>query len=64
MGNNMKPLKKFAVPVTLYVYGEDERDALDYVQTALEHSDLLDQDGVVGIDPDIDVEDVDPLEEE
>lgn len=60
----MKPLKKYVVPVNIVVLGEDPRDALDYTQTALEHSDLLDQDGIVGINPDIDEDDIELHEEE
>lgn len=63
MGNNMRDLKKYAVPVIIYVYGEDESDALDYATTALERSDLLEQDGVVGINPEIDLDDIDLQEE-
>jgi hypothetical protein len=60
----MKPLKIYQLPVTLYVKGESPTDALDYVQTALEHSDLLDQDGIVGFDPEIDEDDIELQEEE
>lgn len=64
MGNNLEPLKKYGVPVILYVYGESALDAIEYVQSAVEHSDLLDQDGVLGVNPDIDSDDVELLEEE
>jgi hypothetical protein len=45
------------------VYGETEADALEYTVTALDHSDLLDQDGIVGVDSDIDVDDIEFYEE-
>jgi len=60
----MNKLNKYIVPVTLIVYGETEVDALDYVQTALDHSDLLDQDGIVGVNPDIEIDDIEFYEEE
>jgi hypothetical protein len=59
----MKELQKYVVPIQLIVYGETEADALEYVQTALDHSDLLDQDGIVGVNSDIDVDEVDFYEE-
>lgn len=59
----MDKLNKYVVPVSVIVYGENEEDALDYIQTALDHSDLLDQDGIVGVNPDIDVEEIEFLEE-
>jgi hypothetical protein len=59
----MRELQKYVVPIQLIVYGETEADALEYVQTALDHSDLLDQDGIVGVNSDIDVDEVDFYEE-
>lgn len=59
----MNKLNKYFVPVTLIVYGETESDALDYAQTALDQSDLLDQDGIVGVNPDIDVDDIEFCED-
>ena len=59
----MNKLHKYVVPVTLIVYGETEADALEYTVTALDHSDLLDQDGIVGVDSDIDVDDIEFYEE-
>jgi len=47
----------------LIVYGETEADALDYVQHALDMSDLLDQDGIVGVNSDIEVDDIEFYEE-
>jgi hypothetical protein len=59
----MNKLNKYVVPVTLIVYGETEADALDYVQNALDMSDLLDQDGIVGVNSDIEVDDIEFYEE-
>lgn len=59
----MRKLNKYIVPVTIIVYGETEADALDYVQTALDHSDLLDQDGIVGVNSDIELDEVEFYEE-
>ena len=59
----MNKLNKYIVPVTLIVYGETEADALDYTQSALDMSDLLDQDGIVGVNSDIEVEDIEFYEE-
>jgi hypothetical protein len=44
----MEKLNKYVVPV----------------QTALDHSDLLDQDGIVGVNPDIEIDDIEFYEEE
>jgi hypothetical protein len=60
----MNKLNKYIVPVTLIVYGETEADALDYAQTALDQSDLLDQDGIVGVNPDIELDDIEFYEED
>jgi len=60
----MNKLNKYVVPVTLIVYGETEADALDYVQNALDMSDLLDQDGIVGVNADIEVDDIEFFEED
>ena len=59
----MNKLNKYVVPVTLIVYGETEADALDYVQHALDMSDLLDQDGIVGVNSDIEIDDIEFYEE-
>ena len=59
----MNSLNKYVVPVTLIVYGETEADALDYVQAALDNSNLLDQDGIVGVNSDIEVDDIEFYEE-
>jgi len=60
----MDRLNKYIVPVNIIVYGETEADALDYVQNALDNSDLLDQDGIVGINSDIELDDIEFYEEE
>jgi hypothetical protein len=60
----MNKLNKYIVPVTLIVYGETEADALDYAQNALDQSDLLDQDGIVGVNPDIELDDIEFYEED
>jgi len=59
----MNKLNKYIVPITLIVYGETEADALDYAQNALDRSDLLDQDGIVGVNSDIELDDIDFYEE-
>lgn len=59
----MDKLNKYIVPVNLIVYGETEADALDYVQNALDMSDLLDQDGIVGVNSDIELNDIEFYEE-
>jgi hypothetical protein len=60
----MNKLNKYIVPVNVIVYGETEADALDYIQIALDNSDLLDQDGIVGINSDIELDDIEFYEEE
>ena len=60
----MNKLNKYIVPVTLIVYGETEADALDYTQNALDMSDLLDQDGIVGVNSDIEIDDIEFYEED
>lgn len=59
----MDRLTKYVVPVSLIVWGETPEDALEYVHAAIDASDLLDQDGIVGIDDSIDIEDIEPQEE-
>ena len=59
----MNKLNKYIVPVNLIVYGESEADALDYAQNALDRSDLLDQDGIVGVNSDIELDDIEFYEE-
>ena len=57
-------LRKYRVPITLIVYGEREEDAWEYVEEAIDKSNLLDQDGILGIDDTTtDLEDIEELEE-
>lgn len=57
-------LRKYRIPITLIVYGEREEDAWEYLQEALDHSNILDQDGIIGIDDSsTDIEDIEELEE-
>jgi len=46
----MKNLKSYSVLVGLTVLGETEADALDSVFSAIDNSDLLEQDGIVGVE--------------
>lgn len=59
----MNKLNRYVVPVELTVYGETAGDAIEYVQEALDHSDLLDQDGILGVNPDIEEDSVDMVED-
>lgn len=45
----MKELKTYEILVSLTVRGEDEDDAIDYAYSAIDMSDILDQDGIVGV---------------
>lgn len=56
--DNLK-LDKYVVFVKLTVLGETPNDAIDYVTEAIDHSDLLDQDGIVGIEL---IDDADSIE--
>lgn len=60
----MKALHKYVVPIELTVYGESPLDAIAYVQDAIDGSNLLDQDGILGVNPDIEEDAVDFFEEE
>lgn len=55
----MEKLKSFSVFLKLTVKGESEMDAIESVYTAVDNCDLLDQDGIVGIEVVDDVEDAD-----
>lgn len=55
----MNKLKSFNVFLKLTVRGESESDVVDSVYEAVDHCDLLDQDGIVGIEVVEDVEEVD-----
>ncbi len=54
-------LDKFVIYVKLRVLGESIEDALEYAEQALDASDLLDQDGIIGIEL---VDDTDTIESE
>jgi hypothetical protein len=60
---NHPKLDKYIVLMKLTVYGESPEDALDYANIAIDASDLLSQDGVVGIEIDNDIDTVETLEE-
>lgn len=57
-------LDKYVVYVKLTVFGESPEDALEYANNAIDTSDLLDQDGVVGIALVDDIDSIEPEEEE
>lgn len=59
----MEKLNTYAVYVKMFVLGESEEDAFDTADTAVSTSNLLDQDGVVGI-AEVDVDDVELLDED
>jgi hypothetical protein len=59
----MKPLKTYGVFVKVFVLGENEHDAIETLNEALDSSDLLDQDGVLGFNPS-ETDDVDENEED
>jgi hypothetical protein len=59
----MKPLKTYGVFVKVFVLGETEYDAIETLNEALDSSDLLDQDGVLGFNPS-ETDDVDENEED
>lgn len=44
----MKKLQKYVVPVNVIVYGEDESDAVTYVEEALDSSSFITEDGLIG----------------
>ena len=44
----MKKLQKFVVPVNVIVYGEDDMDAVTYVEEALDNSSFITEDGIIG----------------
>lgn len=55
----MNELNQYMVYVKLTVWGESPEDALDYASSAVDSSDLLTQDGVIGIEI---VDDTDSIE--
>jgi len=42
-------LNKYIISLELMVYGENEDDAIDYANSAIDASDILHQDGVISI---------------
>lgn len=52
-------LNKYTVYVKLTVWGESPEDAAEYTNSAIDASDLLTQDGIVGIEP---IDDIDAIE--
>jgi len=45
-----RELEKFIVPVFIVVYGEDESDAVTYVEQALDSTELVYEDGIVSLE--------------
>jgi len=54
-----RDLDAYVVYVKLTVVGENPNDALEYATSAVDNSDLLEQDGVIGIEV---VDDIDTIE--
>jgi hypothetical protein len=52
-------LNKYTVFLKLTVWGESPEDALDYANSAIDTSDMLSQDGIVGIEL---IDDIDSIE--
>lgn len=52
-------LDKYTVFLKLTVWGESPEDALDYANSAIDTSDMLSQDGVIGIEL---IDDLDSIE--
>lgn len=46
----MEDINKYTVYVKLTVWGESPEDALDYANSAIDASDLLTQDGIIGLE--------------
>lgn len=53
----------YVVYLKLTVMGESPEDALEYANSAVDNSDLLDQDGVIGIEVVDDVDTIEPAED-
>lgn len=54
----------YVVYLRLTVVGENPEDALEYASSAVDNSDLLDQDGVIGIEVVDDVDTIEPVEDD
>lgn len=57
-------LNKYTVFLKLTVWGESPEDALDYASSAVDTSDMLSQDGIVGIELIDDLDSIEPVDEE
>lgn len=60
----MDKLNSYEVFLKVFVKGESEEDALDSVYTAVDMCDILDQDGIIGVEVLEDVEQTDDEEYE
>jgi hypothetical protein len=58
----MKKLERYVVPVNIIVYGENEMDAVSYVEEALDSSSFITEDGLLGAE--VMADDVELFEEE
>jgi len=43
-------LEKFIVPIFVVAYGEDESDAVTYVEKALDSTELVYEDGILSVE--------------
>lgn len=59
----MENINKYTVYVKLTVWGESPEDALDYANSAIDASDLLTQDGIIGLEIIDDADSVELVEE-
>ena len=57
-------LNRYVVYVKLTVFGESPEDAIYYANSAIDTSDLLEQDGVIGIDIIDDPDTIEPMEDD
>lgn len=55
-----RDLKLYEVYIKVTVVGEDEEDALDYVDHALDVSDLISEDGIRSVEITDDIECIEP----
>ena len=58
----MDKLEKFIVPIHVIVYGENEADAISYVEEALDNSSFVQEDGIIGAE--VMTDDVESFDEE
>lgn len=59
----MEDINKYTVYVKLTVWGESPEDALDYANSAIDTSDLLTQDGIIGLEIIDDADSIELVEE-